>query len=359
MLDTNQNAEESNSNESVPAPEAAKSLGRKIQLSLETKRLIGEIEKEIAALDWDIPDLSPLDAAPRLAGPARHLLSAGGKRVRPLLVSLLSRALGIEFDEKMQICARAAELVHSATLLHDDVLDGARVRRGRISAHLKYDAHTSILSGDALLCKAMADVARLKEPEILLHLSLTLRDLVEGECLQADLVGTVHEELDSVLEVCRRKTGALFAWCGWVAGYSANRNADELRRFGKNLGLAFQLLDDVLDWESKDSGKNQFQDLAEAKLNTVAVVLCMKSSKARRLLKEAFSDLDENEEVKNVQELGIKLQQIREYNDAVNWVKAQAEKETAFALANLEVLPQNQWKDLVKTVTVELLNRMK
>lgn len=359
MLENNSMDTNAQINEPVAAPEAAQSLGKKIQLSLETKRLIGEIEKEIADLDWNIPDLAPLDAAPQLAGPARHLLAAGGKRVRPLLVCILSRALDLPFDEKMQICAKAAELVHSATLLHDDVLDGARVRRGRIAAHLKYDAHTSILSGDALLCKAMADVARLRDPEILLHLSLTLRDLVEGECLQADLVGKVHEELDSVLEVCRRKTGALFAWCGWVAGYSANRNAEELRRFGKNLGLAFQLLDDVLDWESSDSGKTQFQDLTEAKLNTVAVVLCMKSSKARKLLNDAFSKLDENEEVPGVQELGRKLQQIREYKDAVQWVKSQAEKETAFALANLDVLPNNKWKDLMKTVTIELLNRMK
>ncbi len=347
------------SNEPIAPPEAAQNLGKRIQLSLETKRLMGEIEKEITDLDWNIPDLAPFDAAPQLAGPARHLLAAGGKRMRPLLVCILARALGLPFDDKMQTCAKAAELVHSATLLHDDVLDGARIRRGRIAAHLKYDAHTSILSGDALLCKAMADVARLQDPEILLHLSLTLRDLVEGECLQADLVGKVHEELDSVLEVCRRKTGALFAWCGWVAGYSANRNADELRRFGKNLGLAFQLLDDVLDWESNETGKNRFQDLTEAKLNTVAVVLCMKSPKARKLLTQAFANLDENEEVPNVLELGKKLQQIREYKDAVNWVKAQAEKETAFALANLDVLPDSQWKNLVKTVTVELLSRMR
>lgn len=352
-------ANENAPKEPAAPPTAVQSLNRKLQLSLETKRLMGEIEKDVANLEWDIPDLAPLDAAPRLAGPARHLLAAGGKRVRPMLVCLLARALGLPFDEKMQICARAAELVHSATLLHDDVIDGARVRRGRIAAHLKYDAHTAILSGDALLCKAMADVARLKEPEILLHLSLTLRDLVEGECLQADLVGKVHEELDSVLEVCRRKTGALFAWCGWVCGYAANRNADELRKFGKNLGLAFQLLDDVLDWESDESGKTQFQDLTEAKLNSVAVVLCMKSSKARRLLQEAFSDLNEFSEVKNVQELGESLRQVREYKDALNWVKTQAEKETAFALANLDVLPNNQWKDLVKRVTLDLLNRMK
>jgi octaprenyl-diphosphate synthase len=253
----------------------------------------------------------------------------------------------------------ASELVHNATLLHDDVLDGAKTRRGRIAAHLKYDAHTAILSGDALLCKAMADVARLGDCEILENLALTLRELVEGECLQADLVGKVHEELDTVLEVCRRKTGALFAWGGWVAGKIAGRNAEELRKFGKHLGLAFQLLDDVLDWESDSSGKPRLQDLREAKLNTVAVVLAMKSSSARQILQRAFSSLDSHQEIESPDNVHIQLKSCPEFLEAVQWVKAQAEKESAFAIANLESLPDSPWKELAKRLTTDLLTRMK
>lgn len=345
--------------EVIPPPEASATLAGKISLTLETKRLIAEIERDVEHLNWSIPDLVPFEAAPRLAGPARHLLASGGKRVRPLLVCLLGRALNLPFDHKLQVSAMAAELVHNATLLHDDVLDGARTRRGRIAAHLKYDAHTAILSGDALLCKAMADVARLGDAEIFANLALTLRDLVEGECLQADLVGKVHEELDTVLEVCRRKTGALFAWCGWVAGRLAGRNAEELRKFGKHLGLAFQLLDDVLDWQSDTSGKPKIQDLREAKLNTVAVLLALKSNRARQLLRAAFDDLDANAEVRNVETLHAGLVGCAEYAESVQWVKAQAEKESALAIANLEVLPDSQWKELLRRVTVDLLNRMK
>lgn len=345
--------------ETIPPPEASATLAERISLTLETKRLINEIERDVENLNWSIPDLVPYDTAPRLAGPARHLLASGGKRVRPLLVCLLGRALNLPFDHKLQTCAMAVELVHNATLLHDDILDGARTRRGRIAAHLKYDAHTAILSGDALLCKAMADVAKLGEAEIFINLALTLRELVEGECLQADLVGKVHEELDTVLEVCRRKTGALFAWSGWVAGRLAGRNAEELRKFGKHLGLAFQLLDDVLDWSSDSSGKPKLQDLREAKLNTVAVVLAMKSNRARQLLQNAFSNLDENSEVRDINGLHQYLIACPEFSEAMQWVKSQAEKESAFALANLEALPESPWKELAKRVTTDLLNRMR
>src|SRR3989344_1050085 len=201
---------ELDSKEAIPPPEAGATLAAKISLTLETKRLITEIERDVENLNWSIPDLVPFDAAPRLAGPARHLLASGGKRERPLLVCLLGRALNLPFDHKLQVSAMAAELVHNATLLHDDVLDGARTRRGRIAAHLKSDAHTAILSGDALLWKAMADAAKLGDPEIFITLALTLRELVEGECLQADLVGKVHEERETVFEACRRKTGGRF-----------------------------------------------------------------------------------------------------------------------------------------------------
>ena len=204
----------------------------------------------------------------------------------------------------------------------------------------------------------MSDVARLKILKCFKSIS-DLKRISRGECLQADLVGSVHEELDTVLEVCRKKTGALFAWCGWVAGYQAGRHADELRKFGLHLGLAFQLLDDVLDWEGSDTGKPGLQDLTEAKLNTIGVVLCMKSKKARNFLRDAFSDLNEFEEVTNVPQLGKKLKNCPEYSEALQWVKSQAEKESAFALASLDVLPESRWKTLAKRVTVDLLDRMR
>ncbi len=343
-------------NETIPAPTASAELGKKILLNLETKRLIGEIEKQVENLNWQVNDR--FGTTPTLAGPAHHLLSAGGKRVRPLLVCLLARALDCSFD-RLAPCAVAAELVHTATLLHDDVLDGATTRRGRMAAHLKYDAHTAILSGDALLSKAISDMAELGDPEVLKRLAQTVRELVEGECLQADLMGQVHGDLQAVLEIARRKTASLFAWCGWVSGYRAGRFAEDLFRFGTHLGLAFQLLDDILDWEGKDTGKSLFQDLHEGKLNSVGVRLVQKSSAAESLLVSAFANRDEEGYVPNPVQLGEKLIAVSEYAEAASWIRKEAQDHSAFALAHLDKLPPSVWKDLTHQLTRSLLERMK
>jgi geranylgeranyl pyrophosphate synthase len=343
-------------NETIPPPSAGTELGKKILLTLETKRLIGQMEKEVETLDWEVSDR--FGSVPKIAAPAHHLLSAGGKRVRPLLVCLLSRSLNIPFDQ-LHKCAVAAELVHTATLLHDDILDGATTRRGRITAHLKYDAHTAILSGDALLSKAISDMAELGDPEILKRLALTVRELVEGECLQADLMGKVHGDVDSVLEVARRKTASLFAWCGWVSGHRTGKYAEELFRFGTHLGLAFQILDDILDWEGKDTGKPLYQDLYESKLNLVATKLVQKSSAAANLLVNAFSTADAEGYIANYSELGLQLRELPEYKETLQWARTEAKDHSAFALAYLEKLPPSTWRDLTQQLTHSLLERMK
>jgi octaprenyl-diphosphate synthase len=273
-------------------------------------------------------------------------------------VALLGRALDVPFD-RLASCAVSAELVHTATLLHDDILDGATTRRGRITAHLKYSAHTAILSGDALLSKAISDMAELGDPEILKRLAQTVRELVEGECLQADLMGQVHSDVDAVLEVARRKTASLFAWCGWVTGHRASRHAEDLFRFGTHLGLAFQLLDDILDWEGKNTGKPIFLDLHETKLNAVGVMLVKKSRQAATLLEGSFSQKDKDGYIPNPADLGMALQECPEYADALAWARREAHDHSAFALSHLDKLPRSVWRDLTKQLTNSLLERMK
>jgi geranylgeranyl pyrophosphate synthase len=253
----------------------------------------------------------------------------------------------------------AAELVHTATLLHDDILDGATTRRGRIAAHLKYDSHTAILSGDALLSKAISDMADLGDPQVLKRLAETVRELVEGECLQADLMGRVHSDLEAVMEVARRKTASLFAWVGWVTGHRSGRHGEDLFRFGTHLGLAFQLLDDILDWEGKDTGKPRFTDLHERKLNAVATRLMQLSPVAASLAERAFATADAEGYIADPQGLGSSLQALSEYAEAVSWARKEAQDHSAFALAHLDRLPPSVWKDLTRDITRSLLERMK
>ena len=340
----------------IPSPAATKELEKKISLSFESKKMILQLEREVAALDWQVTDR--FGTVPSLAAPAEHLLASGGKRVRPLLVCLLSRALNIPFAE-LSACAVSAELVHTATLLHDDVLDGAHTRRGRITAHLKYNAHTAILSGDALLSKAISDIAELNDPEILKRLAQTVRELVEGECLQADLMGQVHSEVDTILEIARRKTASLFAWSAWVVGHRAREYADDLFRFGTHLGLAFQVLDDILDWESAETGKELFQDLSEAKLNSVGARLVQTSSDAEKILKAAFATMDAHGTIATSKDLGHSLRLLKEYPDALAWARQEANHHSAFAIAHLEKIPPSDWRDLTISITKQLLERMK
>lgn len=340
----------------IAAPAAAEALEKKISLSLETKRLILDIEKEVDSLDWDVTDR--YQSVPHLAYPAHHLLAAGGKRVRPMLICLLGRALGVSGD-KLSPCAVAAELVHTATLLHDDILDGATTRRGRITAHLKYSAHTAILSGDALLSKAISDMAELNDPEILKRLAQTVRELVEGECLQADLMGKIHGDVGTVLEIARRKTASLFAWSAWVSGHRAGGTyANDLYQFGNHLGLAFQLLDDILDWEGKDTGKTRYQDIQETKLNSLGAALVQRSRRAASLLEGSYLQKDDQGMIPNAQKLGETLRECEEYPAALNWARTEAKSHSSFALAHLGKLPPSPWKDLTIHLTRSLLERM-
>lgn len=342
--------------EAIPPPAASAELGKKILLSLETKRLISSLEKEVEALNWEVVDR--YGSVPSLAAPAHHLLSAGGKRVRPLLISIFAKALNVPF-EKLAPCAVAVELVHTATLLHDDVIDGATTRRGRIAAHLKYNAHTSILSGDALLSKAISDMAELGDPEILKRLALTVRELVEGECLQADLVGQIHGDVEAVLEIARRKTASLFAWAGWVSGHRAGRFSEELFQFGTHLGLAFQLLDDILDWEGKNTGKPLYLDLHERKLNAVGTQIAKNSEEARTLLADAYGNAQADGTIVNFHDLGESIKKLSAYGEAVKWARNEAKDHSDFALSYLAKLPDSQWRELTRHLTISLLERMK
>jgi geranylgeranyl pyrophosphate synthase len=339
--------------ETTAAPSASEELGKRIDLTTENKRLAFLIEKEVAGLDWDT--LDRFGAAPRLAWASQHLLSAGGKRVRPLLIALLSRALDVPF-EKLHRCAVAAELVHTATLLHDDVLDGALTRRHRATAHLKYGAHTAILAGDSLLAKAIADIAELNDPEILKRLAQTVRELVEGESLQADLEGRVHGDVSAVLEVARRKTASLFAWCGWVTGHRAGKFSDALFLFGNHLGISFQILDDLLDWEGKDTGKPPYLDLFEKKLNVVGAKLVSLSPEARKQVQDFFA---QEPDLEKAAALGLTLKSLDAYGEASAWARKEAQEQSELALGYLKELPESVWRELTLYLTHSLLERMK
>jgi octaprenyl-diphosphate synthase len=206
---------------------------------------------------------------------ARHLVARGGKRVRPLAL-LLSAACFGAVPEMARELAAVAELVHSATLLHDDVIDDGAERRGVPAARTVYGNAVSVLTGDLLLVHALDRTAR-AAPDIMSSLVLTLRRLVDGEIVQ--LRGRAELDLSEATyeRILRDKTASLFSWAtrtgARVAGASTE-DQERLASFGERLGFAFQLVDDVLDYSGEGTGKTLLSDLREGKL-TLPLVLAV------------------------------------------------------------------------------------
>jgi octaprenyl-diphosphate synthase len=210
---------------------------------------------------------------------ANHLISSGGKRLRPMLTLAMASLAGYSGDGHVKLAA-AVEFMHTATLLHDDVVDDSDMRRGKLSARMLWGNEASVLVGDFLLGQAfrmMVEVGSLQALEILSDAAATI---AEGEVMQLAAAKNTATTEDEYLAVIRGKTAELFAAACEVGPAIANRPKPEqtaCRSFGMNLGIAFQLVDDALDYGGKSAklGKNVGDDFREGKI-TLPVVLAFR-----------------------------------------------------------------------------------
>ena len=218
---------------------------------------------------------SPVALIPELAN---HLVGAGGKRMRPLLTVAAARLCGYAGDDDRHVrLATCVEFIHSATLLHDDVVDVSALRRGKPSANTLWGDKASVLVGDFLFTRSfelMVDVGSLEILEVLSRASSTI---AEGEVLQLVTQRDISTPEATYLEVIKAKTARLFAAAAEVGAMVAGRNGAErvaLESFGMNLGIAFQLVDDALDYSGREAklGKNIGDDFREGKI-TLPVIL--------------------------------------------------------------------------------------
>jgi octaprenyl-diphosphate synthase len=207
-----------------------------------------------------------------LTGAAVQLVSAGGKRVRPLLLLLSARACSQpgRYPRGRVALALASELIHSATLLHDDVIDDGLTRRGRPAPRVAYGNGVSVIAGDWLLTTSLDLALRSRVPGAVEAMVRTLRELVEGEAIQLRMRGDADFTAKDARRISRLKTASLFGFCG-EAGAMAAGASDTTRRalrdFGLHCGLAFQIADDLLDFEADAAtlGKAVLADVAEGK----------------------------------------------------------------------------------------------
>jgi octaprenyl-diphosphate synthase len=246
-------------------------------------RLVARLAPDMAAVNVLIRDRMASEHAPRIPEVTAHLVEAGGKRVRPLLTLAAARLCGYPGPYHIHLAA-TVEFIHTATLLHDDVVDESRQRRGRPTANLLWDNKSSVLVGDYLFSRSfqlMVETGSLRVLDILANASATI---AEGEVLQLTAAQDLATTEAIYLQVVRGKTAALFAAATEVGGVIAGApeaQVTALRTYGDALGIAFQIVDDLLDYGGDSSviGKNVGDDFRERKL-TMPVIRAVAAADA-------------------------------------------------------------------------------
>jgi octaprenyl-diphosphate synthase len=250
-----------------------------------------------AILDATRPRLEQVEAviAERLArGPApvqeaaAYVLDSGGKRLRPALLLVAARALGHQGDRDIRYAA-VIEMIHTATLVHDDIIDHSAVRRGRTTANQRWGDQFTVLLGDWLYLRAIELALEMDDIVAMRALSRVTTEMTEGEIVGLQLQRRLDVTRDQYLDVARRKTAELFCAAASLPTCFApglGRHRDALETFGRNLGICFQIVDDLLDITGSETrlGKPVFSDLREGKLTLPFILLLERASAADSLL---------------------------------------------------------------------------
>ncbi len=271
----------------------------------------------------------------------QYIIESGGKRLRPLLVLLAARACGYDKGQHITLAA-VVEFIHTATLLHDDVVDTSDLRRGQPTANNKWGNSSSVLVGDFLYSRAFQMLVSIGQVDVMGTLSNATNVIAEGEVLQ--LLNAKNPDVSEAdyLQVILGKTAMLFeaaSHTGAQLAQADQQQTEALRRFGRHLGIAFQLIDDLMDYTGDETtmGKNVGDDLAEGK-PTLPVIHAMAhaSDDERKLIRKAIRQGS----VENIDS----IQQIIKRCGSLDYTYQRATKETQQALTCLKALPDSSYK---------------
>jgi octaprenyl-diphosphate synthase len=247
------------------------------------QEIFGLIEKEMAQVETELENLSGSEI-PLIRDIGCYIRNGGGKRVRPAILLLAARMFGYEGAAGPRLGA-VIEMIHSATLVHDDIIDNSSTRRNQASINARWGNEISVLIGDWLYMTSFQVALAERQFRIMDILIEATRKMVEGELMQLEFNGSLEITEEQHLDISMRKTAFLFSAAAQLGGVLGGAGADyeeRLRRYGMNIGLAFQLVDDVLDLTSDERtlGKPVQNDLKEGKL-TLSLIRLIKSGDSR------------------------------------------------------------------------------
>ena len=294
-----------------------------------------------------------------LYSPAAYILNSNGKRLRPFLVLLSAKAVGGKFKSAYNAAA-AVELLHNFTLVHDDIMDNANKRRGRLTLHKKYDDSTAILVGDSLLSVAYEYLLKDcngNSKSILISFTKGLEEICEGQSLDTDFEKRKNVSLEEYVDMIKKKTASMVKMCceiGATLGGGKRSEVKAMANYGLNIGIAFQIQDDMLDITAKEErlGKRIGGDLMKAK-KTYLFIKALEKSKG--LNKKMLQRVIENN--------GISINQVNKFKKlyenlgVINEAKRAINSYTSKALKSINVIKKESDKEILNWLADSLIKR--
>ena len=326
------------------------------EVKLSARRIFSLISSELGEVELEF-ERQARSNIQVIAYIGNYLRSSGGKRVRPALTILSNYAVGGDGARYNSIrMATVMEFLHTATLVHDDIIDNAATRRNRPTINNQYGNQTAVLMGDWLYMSAFETSLTERSLPVLDILTAVTRKMTEGELLQLTLLGRTDITEDQYLEVLQRKTAFLFSACcevGAMLGGAGESQRVALRDYGMNLGTAFQLIDDLLDFTSTGDrlGKAAGVDLLEGKLTLPLIYLMQSDDSARELVQTVVGEGSYTSVPRT------KLIEAVEKTGAIKRAKARADEYAAAARDCLNILPDSEYSDSLRSIPAYVLER--
>ncbi|WP_457614537.1 polyprenyl synthetase family protein [Methanopyrus sp.] len=318
--------------------------------------IVEELNRACELVDTKIEEVLPRGGPNDLYDACWHLIEAGGKRIRPLLAIKSCLLLGGS-EEKVLPEATAVELIHTFTLIHDDIMDEDNERRGVPAVHVKWGVPVAILAGDTLFSKAFEVAAEGGKVEAVKELARACTEICEGQAMDIEFENRIEVTEEEFLEMIRKKTAALIRASCVVGGLKAGANQEQLealREYGENLGIAFQIQDDVLDLIGDESelGKPVGSDIVEGKKTLIIIkgLEIADEEQRERILSVLGNENASREDVREVI-------QILEELGAIDYAKERAREYANRAKAALRKLPENEHREFLEKLADFVVER--